>query len=172
VYRIYNDVSGDLAAERKAVYDNSLLLGIDGDDKGHYYICGETMLIGKVLQGCYLSSEMIAQNETPIACHSVNDYCWYNQISVFDDKIVCCGQTSADFNGTVDAMPIVAAYDYSGNLLWENTSFTGWTSAYSCFPNGIGSFIAELYNAESGKTSIVSCDLLGQNTGKNVGTIK
>ncbi len=171
IYRIYADASDDLTADTVASYDNCLFFGIDGH-QDDYYICGEAMLTGKILQGCYLSSSMVAENVAPRTCPSVNTHCWYNQISLFDDKIICCGQSSADFSGTADSVPIVTAFDLDDSIIWENTSFDGWTEADSCFPNGIGSYIIELYDAHSERSAIVSADLMGRNTGPLVGILQ
>ncbi|MBR6061969.1 MAG: hypothetical protein IKP67_07820 [Spirochaetales bacterium] len=159
--RIHNGViykiSSDLQTWDK-VYtkDNTLLFGIVGKDN-HYWACGEYADTGKILKGC-------------LVCDSTDDvqvftaeqaYHWFNQIAVSGDKLLLCGPTSQNMDGSGTAYSVVTAVNMSsGKTEWSNT-FTDYADALSCIPNGIGSYIVQL-KGENGTTTIKSADLLGR----------
>ncbi|MBR6200671.1 MAG: hypothetical protein IKQ61_10470 [Spirochaetales bacterium] len=159
--RIHNGViykiSSDLQTwEKVYTKDNTLLFGIVGKDN-HYWACGEYADTGKILKGC-------------LVCDSTDDvqvftaeqaYHWFNQIAVSGDKLLLCGPTSQNKDGSGTAYSVVTAVNMSsGKTEWSNT-FTDYADALSCIPNGIGSYIVQL-KGENGTTTIKSADLLGR----------
>ena len=153
--------NGDLTACEK-IYEKErcLLLCIDGVES-RYYICGEYCDNGTILKGCYLSSAMVAQNAAPALHVSARPYCWFDQLCCYNGSVVLHGVTSNDKAGEEAPLPFVAAYNDSGKLLWQNTSYTAYTQTYSLVPNAIGTYILQLAKATSSTLHYVSADLLG-----------
>ena len=153
--------SGDLATAQK-LYEKEryLFLCIDGVGK-NWYACGEYCDTGTILKGCYISSDMVSANTAPSLHVSKNSYCWFDQLCCYNGKIILYGTTSADKAGEDSPLPFVASYTASGSLLWENTSYTKYTQAYSLIPNAIGTYVLQLSGSARSSLHYVSADLLG-----------
>ena len=142
--------------------DNCLFFSIDGIGS-NYVVCGEYKDKGKVLKGCHVTSGMIKADAacTPVLYTVQNKQsCWFNQLCQYENKIVLCGKAADSFDGSESPLPFVVAYDSKGNKLWENLSFTNYTSALNIIPNTIGTYMLQL----EGKNDIihyVNADLLG-----------
>ena len=153
--------SGDLSSWEK-VYskDRCLFFCIDGVGS-NWYTCGEYCDSGKILKGCYYSSQMLSQN-ADIALHtSVKQYCWFSELCCYDGKIILYGTTSLDKAAEESPLPIVASYSSNGKLLWENKNYTKYKQAYSLVPNAIGTYLLQLKKPYSDTIHYVSADLLG-----------
>lgn len=96
---------------------------------------------------------------------------WFNQICVEENRILLCGQISNDFSGE-SANAWVLAINDNGEELWNNLYDEKYNCVFSCMKNGIGSLLMELYNTNSGNAKIISSDLLCDDTGLCLGTIK
>ena len=153
--------SGDLATAQK-LYEKEryLFLCIDGVGK-NWYACGEYCDTGTILKGCYISSDMVSANTAPSLHVSKNSYCWFDQLCCYNGKIILYGTTSADKAGEDSPLPFVASYTATGSLLWENTSYTKYTQAYSLIPNAIGTYVLQLSGSARSSLHYVSADLLG-----------
>lgn len=163
VYKINKDLS---SVEKIYSRENCLFFGIDKSTNGKYYICGEYTDNGNILKGLLLTSDMIKNESQPLTYSTdIQPYTWFTQSCVYSDKIILCGQTASDMNATKNSYPLVMAIDFAGKKLWENTTFAGYTTAYSCIPNKIGTYIIQLYNQHTGESAIVSSDLLGADSG-------
>lgn len=142
--------------------DNCLFFSIDGIGS-NYVVCGEYKDKGKVLKGCHVTSGMIKADAacTPVLYTVQNKQsCWFNQLCQYENKIVLCGKAAASMDGKDSPLPFVVAYDYNGNKLWENLSFTNYTSALNIIPNTIGTYMLQL-EGKSGIIHYVNADLLG-----------
>ena len=153
--------TGDLQSVSKVYEKEScILFCIDGNGS-NWYACGEYCDTGKILKGCFISSEMLAKNEEPALHVSEYSYCWFDQLCSYDGKLVLYGTTSMDTFGENTAIPIVTAYKVDGSKLWENKSYDKYTSAYSLIPNAIGTYVLQLASEHSNTLHYVSADLLG-----------
>ena len=143
-------------------YNNCLFFSIDGTGK-NYVVCGEYKDTGKVLKGCHVTSSMIKADSscTPVK-YTVpgKQSCWFNQLCQYGSKIVLCGKAADSFDGSESPLPFVVAYDSKGNKLWENLSFTNYTSALNIIPNTIGTYMLQL-EGKNGIIHYVNADLLG-----------
>jgi hypothetical protein len=150
--------------ENSVVYssENCLFFSIDGTGK-NYVVCGEYKDTGKVLKGCHVTSGMI---KADASCKPIpytvpgKQSCWFNQLCQYGSKIVLCGKAAASMDGKDSPLPFVVAYDSNGNKLWENLSFTNYTSALNIIPNTIGTYMLQL-QGKSGIIHYVNADLLG-----------
>ena len=143
--------------------EGNLFFGVEGNGDT-YYVCGEATGTGTILYGCFLTSTMIHSNLEPVQHTSAGAYNWFNQLCLYGNTLVLCGLTADSMDGTTNARPIVAAYNTSGQMIWENV-YSGQSDAASCVPNKIGTYWIHLTGG-SGGHSIVSGDLLGRNTGR------
>lgn len=142
--------------------NNCLFFSIDGTGS-NYVVCGEYKDTGKVLKGCHVTSSMIKADSscTPVK-YTVpgKQSCWFNQLCQYGSKIVLCGKAADSFDGSESPLPFVVAYDSKGNKLWENLSFTNYTSALNIIPNTIGTYLLQL-EGKDGIIHYVNADLLG-----------
>lgn len=144
-------------------YNNCLFFSIDGSGS-NFIACGEYCDNGKILKGCYVTSSMI---ESDSDCSPVlytvtgKTYCWFNQLCQYGNKIVLCGKAATNFDGSLNPLPFVVAFDRQGNKLWENLTYTSYTSALNILPNTIGTYILQLGNDKNNKIHYVNADLLG-----------
>ncbi len=156
--------AGNYDFDNNLVYscDNCLFFSIDGTGS-NYVVCGEYKDTGKVLKGCYVTSGMIKADSS---CAPVKytvpgkQSCWFNQLCQYGSKIVLCGKSADSFDGSKSPLPFVVAYDSKGNKLWENLSFTNYTSALNIIPNTIGTYMLQL-EGKNGIIHYVNADLLG-----------
>ena len=143
--------------------EGNLFFGVEGNGDT-YYVCGEATGTGRILYGCFLTSTMIQEKQEPVLHTSAGAYNWFNQLCLYGNTLVLCGLTADTMDGSANARPIVAAYNTSGQMIWENV-YSGQSDAASCVPNKIGTYWIHLTGG-SGGHSIVSGDLLGRNTGR------
>ena len=160
---VYQLDSGLTAATVLHSSEGNLFFGVEGNGDT-YYVCGEATDTGRILCGCFLTSTMIHKNLEPVRHTSSGAYNWFNQLCLYGNTLVLCGLTADTMDGTTNARPIVAAYNTSGQMIWENV-YSGQSDAASCVPNKIGTYWIHLTGG-SGGHSIVSGDLLGRNTGR------
>lgn len=160
VWRFSDDLS-----ESEQIYecDNTLFFCIDGVDN-KWAVCGEYCDNGKILKGCYISSDLIDTAKDPVI-YTVKKlsrtYCYFTQMCCYDNKIVVAGKASNDFAGTVDAFPIIVAFDKdTSTILWENTTFTRYSDIGGIIPNAINTYTIQLDSGYS--LHYVSADLLGR----------
>lgn len=142
--------------------DNCLFFSIDGIES-NYVVCGEYKDIGEVLKGCYVTSSMIkADSSCAPVLYTVpgKSSCWFNQLCQYENKIVLCGKSANSMDGETEPLPFVVAYDSKGNKLWENLSFTEYTSALNIIPNTIGTYMLQL-EGKNGLIHYINADLLG-----------
>ena len=59
------------------------------------------------------------------------------------------------------------ATEFDGTKIWSNT-FEDYTQVVSCMKNAIGSFLLHLTDENTNRSAIVSTDLLGRNSGKEI----
>lgn len=160
VWRFSDDLS-----ESEQIYecDNALFFCIDGVDN-KWAVCGEYCDNGKILKGCYISSDLIDADKDPVIYTVKNlsrTYCYFTQMCCYDNKIVVAGKSSNDFAGTVDAFPIIVAFDKdTSTILWENTTFTRYSDIGGIIPNAINTYTIQLRSENS--LHYVSADLLGR----------
>ncbi len=143
--------------------DYCLFFSIDGTGSD-FGVCGEYYAKddGGALKGCYVTSRMIKEDSscTPkLYSIKVKQHCWFNQLCQYGNKIVLCGKAGTTMDGK-EPLPFVVAYDYNGNKLWENLSFTGYTDALNIIPNSIGTYMLQL-SGKNGIIHYVNADLLG-----------
>lgn len=161
IYKFNADLS-----EPEEIYkkQNCLFFTLSGNGN-KWYTCGEYWLKeSDRLLGCYVSSTMIAEDKTvnPTYYFGTNIYTWFNQLCTYDNMIVMCGQTSADYAAQVDPVPFVVAFDAKGKQLWENYSYKGkWATALNVIPNTIGTYILQLTDKNNKQIHFVSADFLG-----------
>lgn len=160
VWRFSNDLS---EAEQIYECDNALFFCIDGVDN-KWAVCGEYCDNGKILKGCYISSDMAEADKAPII-YTVKKpsrtYCYFTQLCCYDDKLVVAGKASNNFAGTVDAFPIIVAFGKdTSTILWENTTFTSYSDIGGIIPNAINTYTIQLASGYS--LHYVSADLLGR----------
>lgn len=149
-------------------HKNCLFFSIEGSGegigKGNYVVCGEYKDSGKLLKGCYVTSSMIASDSS---CYPVlytvpeKNHCWFNQLCQYGNKIVLCGTAASKRDGSENPLPFVVAFDRQGNKLWENLTYTSYTSALNILPNTIGTYTLQLGNDKDNKIHYVNADLLG-----------
>lgn len=164
VYKIdFNLTSAQKIYEK----EKCLFYGIDLDSDGAYYICGEAADNGNALHGCLTSSRMIADGEAPRTFNGSKTHTLFTQLCVEENRITFSGATSADRSGS-GGTALVMAVNKGGEEMWRS-EFAGYGAVYSCMANGIGSFLIELYNADTRESKIVSTDLLGNDTGAELG---
>ena len=162
---VYQLDSGLTAATVLHSSEGNLFFGVEGSGDT-YYVCGESTGTGSILYGCFLTSTMIHKNLEPVRHTSSGAYNWFNQLCLYGNTLVLCGLTSDSMDGSTNAHPIVASYNTSGQMIWENV-YSGQNNAASCVPNKIGTYWIHLTGG-SGGHSIVSGDLLGKNTGRRI----
>lgn len=160
---VYQLDSGLTTATELHSSEGNLFFGVEGSGDT-YYVCGEYTGTGTILYGCFLTSTMIHKNLEPVRHTSSGAYNWFNQLCLYGNTLVLCGLTSDSMDGSTNAHPIVASYNTSGEMVWENV-YSGQNNAASCVPNKIGTYWIHLTGG-SGGHSIVSGDLLGKNTGR------
>lgn len=160
VYQLDRSLTG---ATQLHSSEGNLFFGVEGNGDT-YYVCGEATGTGRILYGCFLTSTMIQEKQEPVWHTSAGAYNWFNQLCLYGNTLVLCGLTADSMDGTTNARPIVAAYNTSGQMIWENV-YSGQSDAASCVPNKIGTYWIHLTGG-SGGHSIVSGDLLGRNTGR------
>lgn len=141
-----------------------LFFSIDGTGSD-FGVCGEYYAKddGGSLKGCYVTSRMLKENSScEPKLYSIKDksYCWFNQLCQYENKIVLCGKADMTMDGSNNPLPFVVAYDYDGNKLWENLSFTEYTDALNIIPNTIGTYMLQL-EGKNGIIHYVNADLLG-----------
>lgn len=163
VYKISADFS---SAQEIYSRDRCLFFSIDGDGKtGKYAVCGEYCDTGKVLKGCFVTSAMIAENENEVVYTDTvstgRAHCWFLHFCYYNNMLVLCGKSCADFSGNNSSLPMVVAYNADNKLLWENHSFTAYTDALNIVPNAIGTYLLQLSNENTSKMCYVNADLLG-----------
>ena len=153
-------------------HDNCLFFSIEGSGEGtvlNFVVCGEYKDTGKLLKGCYVTSSMIASDSS---CNPVlytvpeKNHCWFNQLCQYGNKIVLCGTAASKRDGSENPLPFVVAFDRQGNKLWENLTYSSYTSALNILPNTIGTYTLQLGNDKNGndkdnKIHYVNADLLG-----------
>ena len=161
VYQLDRSLTG--GATQLHSSEGNLFFGVEGNGDT-YYVCGEATGTGRILYGCFLTSTMIQGKQEPVWHTSAGAYNWFNQLCLYGNTLVLCGLTADSMDGTTNARPIVAAYNTSGQMIWENV-YSGQSDAASCVPNKIGTYWIHLTGG-SGGHSIVSGDLLGRNTGR------
>lgn len=164
-------IDGNLEkAEKIYSKENCLFYGISADkkDSGKYYICGEAVDNGNALRGCFLSSDMIEKNKSPLLFRGSKEHAWFTQLCADENRITFNGETSADKSGS-GGCALVMAMNTKGEEMWRN-EFDGYSAVYSCMENGIGSFLLELFNEDTKQSKIVSTDLLGKDTGAELDT--
>lgn len=161
-------------ADENLIYshENCLFFSIEGSGEGtvlNFVVCGEYKDTGKLLKGCYVTSSMIASDSS---CNPVlytvpeKNHCWFNQLCQYGNKIVLCGTAASKRDGSENPLPFVVAFDKQGNKLWENLTYTSYTSALNILPNTIGTYTLQLGNYKNGndkdnKIHYVNADLLG-----------
>lgn len=160
VYQLDRSLTG---ATQLHSSEGNLFFGVEGNGDT-YYVCGEATDPGRILYGCFLTSTMIQEKQKPVQHTSAGAYNWFNQLCLYGNTLVLCGLTADSMDGSTNARPIVAAYNTSGQMIWENV-YSGQSDAASCVPNKIGTYWIHLTGG-SGGHSIVSGDLLGRNTGR------
>lgn len=160
VYQLDRSLAG---ATQLHSSEGNLFFGVEGNGDT-YYVCGEATGTGRILYGCFLTSTMIQEKQEPVQHTSAGAYNWFNQLCLYGNTLVLCGLTADTMDGSTNARPIVAAYNTSGQMIWENI-YSGQSDAASCVPNKIGTYWIHLTGG-SGGHSIVSGDLLGRNTGR------
>lgn len=161
----------DFSSASNVVYscENCLFFGIDGNNsngKASYVVCGEYKDSGKLLKGCFVTSDMIKGNSS---CEPVlytvkeKNHCWFNQLCQYGNKILLCGKSGDSFDGNTNPLPFVVAFDYNGNKLWENLTYTSYTDALNILPNSIGTYLLQLGSSkgDDNKIHYVNADLLG-----------
>ena len=161
VYRFDADLSNPQEVCKR---ERCLFFTLSGNGT-KWYTCGEYWMpdgTNKML-GCYISSEMIAKDAAanPKYYFGAKQYTWFNQLCTYDNMIVMCGQTSENFDATLNPLPFVVAYDAQGNMLWENLSYKKWATALNVIPNTIGTYILQLTDKNNRQIHFVSADFLG-----------
>lgn len=161
VYRFDADLSNPKEVCKR---ERCLFFTLSGNGT-KWYTCGEYWMpdgTNKML-GCYISSEMIANDAAanPKYYFGAKQYTWFNQLCTYDNMIVMCGQTSENFDATLNPLPFVVAYDAQGNMLWENLSYKKWATALNVIPNTIGTYILQLTDKNNRQIHFVSADFLG-----------
>ena len=173
IYKIEETLPEDLA--RSALMyssEKSLFLGIDTDSNENYYVCGEKLDSGNRLHGCYISKEMIDTDKKPVLFSSTKKFSYFNQICTIDNQVILSG-TTTDYTdgknpeGKYDGSAFVIATEYDGTKIWSNT-FDNYTQVVSCMKNAIGSFLLHLTDENTNRSAIVSTDLLGRNSGREI----
>lgn len=162
-----SDGTFDFSAASNIVYscNNCLFFSMDGSGSD-YVVCGEYTDNGKLLKGCYVTSAMIKSDPS---CKPVlytvkgKNYCWFNQLCQYGNKMVFCGKSSDEMDGSKSPLPFVVAFDYKGNKLWENLTYTSYTDALNILPNTIGTYTLQLSRGKIFRSEIhyVNADLLG-----------
>ena len=173
IYKIEETLPEDLARS-VLMYssEKSLFLGIDTDSNENYYVCGEKLDSGNRLHSCYISKEMIDTNKKPVLFSSTKKFSYFNQICTIDNQVILSG-TTTDYTdgknpeGKYDGSAFVIATEYDGTKIWSNT-FDNYTQVVSCMKNAIGSFLLHLTDENTNRSAIVSTDLLGRNSGKEI----
>ena len=149
-------------SESEKIYecDNTILLCIDGIERT-WYACGEYCDTGKILKGCYVTSDGENQKFIEYSAISTNlPYCYFNQMCCYENKIVLCGKASSNFDKKKDTLPLIVAYNRnSDTTLWENSSFNSYEDIGGIIPNTINTYILQLKT--SSNLHYVSADLLG-----------
>ena len=158
------NTNGSFDFNQNIIYscDNCLFFSIVGE-KSDYIVCGEYNDKGNVLKGCYVTSKMIKdQPSCKPVLYTASDKqsCWFTQLCQYGSKIVLCGKAANSMDGKTAPLPFVVAYDSKGNKLWENLSFTDYTSALNIIPNTIGTYMLQL-EGKNGIIHYVNADLLG-----------
>ncbi len=152
--------------------ENMLFLGITGDSStGKYYITGENYSTSGQKGVLISSSNVTAGEKLKSSDYSLYfakgySYAWFNQVCICGNNIVACGAASSKPNA--EELPIVVAFNSKGELQWQNTDYSGYTSAKSCFATSIGTYLVNLVKTEDKEIkacAIVSADLLGKATG-------
>ena len=160
-------------AEKDVIYsyNNCLFFSIEGSGS-NFVVCGECKTSGNILKGCFITSAMIENSNSsdkdslvlytlPKEATSINTHCWFNQLCQYGNKIVLCGTADSKRDGSENPLPFVVAFDRQGNKLWENLTYTSYTSALNILPNTIGTYTLQLGNDKDNKIHYVNADLLG-----------
>lgn len=157
IYRFDSDLKNECIYKLQ----NSLLFAVNGTSTD-YYVCGEYLDTGKTLKGLFLSSDMIAKNAKPVLFTTILPQCWFEELCLYDNKVVLCGTASSSFSGTNagdTTTPVVTAYTFDGTELWENTFDSLYKKAINIVPTAIGTYLVQL-QAENSIVFLAS-DLLG-----------
>ena len=147
--------------------DNALLFCIDGlhDGSSEWYACGEYCDGGKILKGFFISSEIVKSGSDFIKFSVWTDdrpYFYLNQMCCYKNKIILAGKASSNFEGSKDSHPVILGIDRTSNkILWENLNYKNYSDLGGIIPNGIGSYIVQLYQSKNDALHYVSADLLG-----------
>ncbi len=150
--------------------ENALYFAINGNpETGRYYVCGEVCESGKILKGLLISSSNISDGKvTKSSSYKVDNfsYSWFSNVCICGTNIVASGYAAKE--RTSKDLPVVVSFNADGDLQWENTAYTNYNSALSCFATSIGTYLIHL-KGENGSgaefSTIVSADLLGNDTG-------
>ncbi|MCR5400489.1 MAG: hypothetical protein K6E78_02715 [Treponema sp.] len=150
--------------------ENALYLAINGDSvSGKYYVCGEVCESGKILKGLLISSANIKDGSVSKSYSYKTDnypFAWFSNVCICGSNIVASGHAASKRDS--QDLPVVVSFSPDGDLQWENTAYTNYKSAPSCFATSIGTYLIHLKGVNSNGqeySSIVSADLLGNDTG-------
>lgn len=158
IYKInYDLTSTSLIYE----HDKVLFFSIDGEGKD-YFACGEYADSGNILKSCFISSEMISNNQNLKIYTGKNAYSQFNQLFVNENKIYLMGCSSSDFAGEQSISPLLITVKRNGDEIFRNEDFGKYNKAVSIIPNNIGTYILELYSSDYQKIKYVSVDMLGK----------
>lgn len=149
-------------SESEKIYecDNTILFSIDGIGST-WYVCGEYCDTGKILKGCYITSNGANQKFIKYSAISENlPYCYFSQMCCYENKIILCGKANCNFEKGKDTQPIIVAYNRNSNTqLWENSNFKNYEDIGGIIPNAISTYIIQLKT--NSNLHYVSADLLG-----------
>ncbi|MBQ9205933.1 MAG: hypothetical protein IJ158_04395 [Treponema sp.] len=160
IFKFDSDLS---SAEEIYSNEKSLFFGITGKD-GSFYVCGETMGAAgdNDLYGCFLNSDMVSENSSPLKYFSTKKNTWFTQINFTNYGLTVCGVNSEDTEGKItgDVDGILTCVSPSGEKLWEN-EYASYYKVISMAENNIGTQILHL-KTKDGASKIISTDLLGK----------
>lgn len=158
IYKFNSDLS---SAQKIYSKDKALFFSIDGKNN-KWFVCGEFADNGNILKGVLVSKENVEKCEEPVLFTAKNPYCWFNQLCVYDSKVILCGKSCSDFAGQINSAPFTVCYDFYGKQQWCNDGFEGYSEGLTIVPNEINTYVMELYDSTHQKIQILSADLLGR----------
>ena len=158
IYKFNSDLT---STEKIFEKDKALFFSIDGDKNGNYFTCGE-YADNRILKGIIVSNKDVQNKTNGILFTTDNPYCWFNQLCVYDSKIMLCGKSGSNFSATSNSKPFTACYTFSGKLIWVNDNLGNYTDAVTIIPNKINTYNLELYNSGTRSILLKSADLLGK----------
>ena len=148
--------------ESEKIYecDNVLLFCIDGIGNT-WYACGEYCDTGKILKGCYVTTDGENYKFIKYSEASTNlPYCYFTQMCCYENKIILSGKASNNSEVRNDTIPLIVAYNRSSDTpLWKNSSFKNYEDIGGMIPNSINTYILQLKT--NSNLHYVSADLLG-----------